>query len=165
MPDHQSSSLSSGWLRTILFGGIEHRLEKFAVKNGVAFYDDAIATIPTAAIGNVRALGNVGTLIVGGLDRGLDYTEFVRELSESGIDNLLCMPETGYAIADEMQQYDTPVHVEKCETLELAVARSFALTKPGKSCLLSPAAASYNRYKNFEEKGTAFKQLVADYDG
>ncbi|MBQ9553338.1 MAG: UDP-N-acetylmuramoyl-L-alanine--D-glutamate ligase [Clostridia bacterium] len=147
------------------FGGIEHRLEKFAVKNGVAFYDDAIATIPTAAIGNVRALDNVGTLIVGGLDRGLDYTDFVRDLSESSIDNLLCMPETGYAIADEMKKYDTPVHVEKCETLELAVARSFALTKAGKSCLLSPAAASYNRYRNFEEKGNAFKQLVADYDG
>ena len=89
----------------------------------------------------------------------------MKDLSESGIDNLLCMPETGYAIADEMAQYDTPVHVEKCETLELAVERSFKLTKPGKSCLLSPAAASYNRYKNFEEKGNAFKKLVADYDG
>ncbi|HBL40539.1 MAG TPA: UDP-N-acetylmuramoyl-L-alanine--D-glutamate ligase [Ruminococcaceae bacterium] len=147
------------------FGGIEHRLDKFIVKNGIAFYDDAIATIPTAAIGNVRALGNVGTLIVGGLDRGLDYTQFVRDLAESGIDNLLCMPETGYAIADEKTQYRSPVHVEKCETLELAVERSFKLTKPGKSCLLSPAAASYNRYKNFEEKGNAFKRLVTEYDG
>ena len=81
------------------------------------------------------------------------------------VDCRYCWELPGCAIADEMSRYDTPVHVEKCETLELAVQRSFALTKPGKSCLLSPAAASYNRYKNFEEKGNAFKKLVADYDG
>ena len=53
----------------------------------------------------------------------------------------------------------------RCETLEEAVEKSFELTASGKACLLSPAAASYNRYRNFEEKGNAFKKMVADYAG
>lgn len=147
------------------FGGIEHRLEKFAVKNGISFYDDAIATIPHAVMGNVRALGNVGTLIVGGMDRGLDYSDFVAELMSAPIDNLICMPETGYSIADALEAKGCVLNIVRCETLEDAVAKSFELTQSGKACLLSPAAASYNRYKNFEEKGNAFKRLVADYAG
>lgn len=147
------------------FGGIEHRLEKFAVKNGISFYDDAIATIPHAVMGNVRALGNVGTLIVGGMDRGLDYSDFVAELMSAPIDNLICMPETGYSIADALEAKGCALNIVRCETLEDAVAKSFELTQGGKACLLSPAAASYNRYKNFEEKGNAFKRLVADYAG
>lgn len=147
------------------FGGIEHRLEKIAVKNGISFYDDAIATIPYAVIGNVKALGNVGTLIIGGMDRGLDYSDFVIELMSAPIDNLLCMPETGYNIARELEEKGCKLNIVRCETLEDAVAKSFELTASGKACLLSPAAASYNRYRNFEEKGNAFKKLVADYEG
>ncbi|MBR3803354.1 MAG: UDP-N-acetylmuramoyl-L-alanine--D-glutamate ligase [Clostridia bacterium] len=147
------------------FGGIEHRLEKFAVKNGISFYDDAIATIPNAVIGNVKALGNVGTLIIGGMDRGLDYSQFVVELMTAPIDNLICMPETGYNIADELEAKGCTLNIVRCETLEEAVEKSFELTASGKACLLSPAAASYNRYRNFEEKGNAFKKMVADYAG
>lgn len=147
------------------FGGIEHRLEKFAVKNGISFYDDAIATIPNAVIGNVKALGNVGTLIIGGMDRGLDYSQFVTELMTAPIDNLICMPETGYNIADELESKGCTLNIVRCETLEEAVEKSFELTASGKACLLSPAAASYNRYRNFEEKGNAFKKMVADYAG
>lgn len=147
------------------FGGIAHRLEKFAVKNGISFYDDAIATIPHAVMGNVRALGNVGTLIIGGMDRGLDYSDFVAELMSAPIDNLICMPETGYNIASDLEAKGCKLNIVRCETLEDAVAKSFELTASGKACLLSPAAASYNRYKNFEEKGNAFKKMVADYAG
>lgn len=147
------------------FGGIAHRLEKFAVKNGISFYDDAIATIPNAVIGNVKALGNVGTLIIGGMDRGLDYSGFVDELMTAPIDNLICMPETGYNIASDLEAKGCKLNIVRCETLEDAVAKSFELTASGKACLLSPAAASYNRYKNFEEKGNAFKKMVADYAG
>ncbi len=145
------------------FGGIEHRLEKFGTKNGISFYDDAIATIPNAVLGNVKALGNVGTLIVGGMDRGLDYSEFIDGLMTAPIDNLICMPETGYSIADALIARECKLNIVKCETLEDAVAKSFELTSSGKACLLSPAAASYNRYKNFEEKGNAFKKLVAEF--
>jgi len=147
------------------FGGIAHRLEKFAVRNGISFYDDAIATIPHAVMGNVRALGNVGTLIIGGMDRGLDYSDFVAELMSAPIDNLICMPETGYSIASALEAKGCKLNIVCCETLEDAVAKSFELTQSGKACLLSPAAASYNRYKNFEEKGNAFKKMVADYAG
>ena len=147
------------------FNGIEHRLERFSVKNSISFYDDAIATIPNAVIGNVKALGNVGTLIIGGMDRGLDYSGFINELMTAPIDNLICMPETGYHIADELTRKGCKHRIVRCETLEEAVEKSFELTAAGKACLLSPAAASYNRYKNFEEKGNAFKKLVAEYEG
>lgn len=146
------------------FGGIAHRLEKFAVKKGISFYDDAIATIPNAVMGNVKALGNVGTLIIGGLDRGLDYSEFIAELAKAEIDNLICMPETGYSIAQRLSEIGCAAKIIKCETLEEAVEKAFEVTDAGKACLLSPAAASYNRYRNFEEKGNAFKALVEEYD-
>ncbi len=142
------------------FGGIEHRMEYVGVINGVAYYNDSIATIPTAVMGAVKALGNVDTLVFGGLDRGIDYEDFTAFLKESSIKNLIGLPETGHNIIKELEGMDCNKNMVCAEDMADAVNACNNFTEKGKACLFSPAAASYNYYKNFEEKGKHFKELV-----
>lgn len=141
------------------FKGIEHRLEKVGTWKQITFYNDSIATIPHAVVCNIKALGNVSSLIFGGLDRGIDYSELIDFLKNSDIDNLIGLPETGYMIIDDLEKMGSDKKMFKADTMDDAVETAYKYTKEGKSCLFSPAASSYNRYKNFEEKGNHFKSL------
>lgn len=143
------------------FYGIPHRMELVGKFKGIKFYNDCIATIPTAVMLAVDALEDVDTLIIGGLDRGIDYKDFIVKISQSDINNLICLPETGHAIGEEVKKI-CDKQVVMVEIMQEAVESSFKITCSGKSCLLSPAASSYNRYKNFEEKGNHFKKIVKE---
>ena len=138
------------------FEPLHHRLEFVGNYDGVLYYDNSIATIPLATIEAVKALKNVDTLIIGGMDRGLDYTEFIQYLNESNINHIICMPKTGHDIAQKLKKEKTHV----VDTMEEAVEVAKKVTQKGKSCLLSPAAASYGFFKNFEEKGDVYQNLV-----
>ena len=144
----------------VKFEGIPNRMEYFGTFDGVDYYNDSIATIPEAVICAVEALGSVGTLIIGGLDRGIDYAEFNKALSQMDIDNIVCLPETGHNTADALAQIGCKANVVKVADLPEAVQYAKANTKWGKACIMSPAAASYNIYRDFEEKGNHYKQLV-----
>jgi len=144
------------------FEGIPNRMEYFGTFGGVDYYNDSIATIPEAVLCAVEAIGNVGTLIIGGLDRGLDYSDFEKALSVLEIDNLVCLPETGHNIADNLAKIGCRAKVFKTQDLPEAVDRCVEYTEKGKACIMSPAAASYNIYRDFEEKGNHFKQLVKE---
>lgn len=146
------------------FKGIEHRMEFVGKFNGVTYYNDSIATIPTAVMGAIKALKNVETLIFGGLDRGIDYEEFTEFLINSEIKNLIGLPETGHDILDDVKLHNTLVNTIYAENMEDAVINAIRETKENGVCLFSPAAASYNFYKNFEEKGRHFKELVVKYN-
>ena len=138
------------------FKTLPHRLEFAGEYDGIKFYDNCIATIPDATIEAVKALKDVDTLIIGGMDRGLDYTDFAVFLDNSNVKNIICMPKTGHDIAKLMKSNKACI----VNTLEEAVLASKRLTEKGKICLISPAAASYGFFKNFEEKGDKFKELV-----
>lgn len=142
------------------FEGIPNRMEYFGTFDGVDYYNDSIATIPEAVLCAVDAIGNVGTLIIGGLDRGIDYSDFIKNLAKLEIDNLVCLPETGHKIADELAKIDCKAKTFKVEDMAECVEMCKKHTAKGKACLLSPAAASYNVYRDFEEKGNHFKSLV-----
>ena len=138
------------------FKTLKHRLEFIGEINGVKYYDNSIATIPVATEEAIKALKDVDTLIIGGMDRGIDYSEFAEFLDKCDVKNIICMPDTGHKIAKMMK-------TNKCiivNTLEEAVKEASLKTEKEKSCLLSPAAASYGFFKNFEEKGDKFKELV-----
>ena len=82
-------------------------------------------------------------------------------LNESNITNLICMPTTGYKLSELL---DSSKHnIYKIESLEEAVKLAYEVTSDGKSCLLSPAAASYEAFKNFEEKGKKYKEYIEIY--
>lgn len=142
------------------FKGIPHRLEPVGEFKGIKFFNDSIATIPHAVECGVEAIGNVDTLIFGGLDRGIGYDEFEKYLMSCPVSNLIGMPETGHSIIDNLISAGCTKAMVKAEDMEHAVSSAFELTAKGKSCLLSPAASSYNVYKNFEYKGNHYKEVI-----
>lgn len=140
------------------FKGLPHRLEYVGVYNDIIYYNDSIATIPDATVNAIKSLKNVDTLIFGGMDRGIDYTELIDYLNTGVVRNLICMPKTGYMIADMLT--NTNINIYKIELLGDAVKLAKKITEKNKICLLSPAASSYEYFKNFEEKGNMYKKLV-----
>ena len=140
------------------FHGLEHRIEYVGKYHDIIYYNDSIATVPAATINAIESLGSVDTLIFGGMDRGIDYDELVDYLNKGTVRNLLGMPSTGYKIIDLIT--NDKVNKYKVETLEEATKLAREITGKDKICLLSPAASSYEYFKNFEEKGRAFKSLV-----
>ena len=138
------------------FKTLEHRLEYVGKYDDIDFYDNSIGTIPEATIEAVKALKNVNSLIIGGMDRNIDYTEFIKFLEESNVENIICMPKTGHDIAKKIVNKKTFI----VDTMQETVETAKKVTKKGTICLLSPAAASYGYFKNFEEKGNIYKELV-----
>lgn len=140
------------------FKPLEHRLECVGTFNDIIYFNDTIATIPEATISGINGLGNVDTLIFGGMDRNIDYTDFISFLRNSNVSNLIGLPETGYKICDSLK--DTDKNIYTVESLDDAVDIADKVTKKNHICLLSPAASSYNMFKNFEEKGNYYKQVI-----
>lgn len=140
------------------FTPLAHRMEYVGEFDGVRYYNDSIATIPASTINGVETLKNVNTLIIGGKDRGIDYTEFAEFLSNSNIEHLICLPDTGWKIAKMILNEKMKLYVVK--DMKEAVGFAKSVTRRGTICLLSPAASSYGFYKNFEERGNLFKELV-----
>lgn len=142
------------------YKGLEHRMEKVGTFKEITFYNDAIATVPKAVIYAIDALKEVDTLIFGGMDRKINYSDFIEILKNSNIRNFICMPETGNKIGKELEKYKNVFYLEKMQDV---VKKAYEVTEKGKICLMSPAAPSYNRYRDFEEKGKKFKEYVREY--
>lgn len=140
------------------FQPLAHRMEFVGEINNVKYYNDSIATIPAATINGIKTLKNVNTLIIGGMDRGIDYSDFAKFLSSTDIEHLICLPDTGWKIADMVVNENMEKYI--VHNMEEAVKFAKELTKKGSICLLSPAASSYGFFKNFKERGDLFKRLV-----
>ena len=144
------------------FTGLAHRLQKVATVDEVDYYDDSISTIPQATISAATSLKNAKTLLIGGMDRGIDYTVLEEFIPAHGEFIYICMYESGKRIYDALREkgvsIDYPLYY--VENLEEAVAKAKEVTPKGYACVLSPAAASYGYFKNFEERGDVFAALV-----
>ena len=145
------------------FGGIENRMEPIGEFYGIKFYNDSIATIPHAVECAIEALEDVDTLIFGGMDRGIEYGEFEKYLEKCKVRNLIGMPETGVNICNSLLEKGCPKNIIIANTMEEAVDAAFRFTRKGKSCIMSPAASSYNVYKDFEHKGNHYKECIKAY--
>ncbi|MBQ6046887.1 MAG: UDP-N-acetylmuramoyl-L-alanine--D-glutamate ligase [Bacteroidales bacterium] len=145
------------------FKGLEHRLELVGEYGGITFYNDSISTIPAACIAAVGALPRVDTLILGGFDRGIDYTDLVNFLaSAKGIKNLAIVGAAGKRILEALKSLGavSDRNILQENDYSLIVDWCKRVTPQGGICLLSPAAASYDQFKNFEERGRIYKDLV-----
>lgn len=136
------------------FKGLCHRMEHVRTVNGVKYINDSISTIPNATISAVRTF-DADTVIIGGMDRGINYDILIDFLNGGSVTNVICLPDSGYRIADMLK---TKSNVFKAKDMEEAVKKAADVSR--RCCVLSPAAASYGFYKNFEERGDHFKALV-----
>lgn len=142
------------------FQGLPHRLQYVGTFRGIKFYNDSIATAQEATINAVKAVGDVDTLILGGMDRGLDYHPLVDFLKHSNVRNILLLPDTGAKIEQIFAEDRYVQGLIRVKNMEEAVKMAYEVTNPSQSCLLSPAAASYGFYKDFQERGEDYCRLV-----
>ncbi len=140
------------------FVGLRHRLEKVAEVCGITWYDDSISTIPAAAIAAVKALGRVDTLILGGFDRGIDYQPLVDFLQQHTIKNLVFVGAAGRRILSTIN-FQLPNYIVEDDYTKI-VPWCAEHTPQGGVVLLSPAAASYDAFKNFEHRGDFFREQI-----
>jgi UDP-N-acetylmuramoylalanine--D-glutamate ligase len=106
----------------------------------------------------------VGTILIGGMDRGIDYTSLVDFLAGFDV-KVICMEASGKRVFDMIQareDFSDKSRVHYADHLDGAVKLAAEITPEGMSCVMSPAAASYGIFKNFEERGDAFKKLVSE---
>ncbi len=147
------------------FTGLPHRLEFIGNYGGIDFYNDSIATIPEATIEAVENVPNLSTVIIGGYDRGVNYEKLAECLKNSSIKTLIFIGAAGDRICKLMQKKinSSNTIAYNAKTFEEAVKLSIKNTPKNKSCLLSPAAASYDMFTNFEERGKKFQDLIINY--
>lgn len=143
------------------FKGLDHRIELVGIFNGIIWYNDSIATIPEATIEAVKALKSVDTLILGGFDRGIDYSLLYPFIKSSHITNIILIGDAGKRILNESGTFvGANKQVYSAANYSEVIDIASKVTQKGKICLLSPAAASYDMFKNFEERGDFFKKKV-----
>ncbi len=146
------------------FESLPHRLEKVGVYGGKIFYNDSIATIPEAVMMAVDTLRDVDCLILGGYDRGIDYHDFAAFLSQSTINHLVLTGKAGLRLYNILQaDYQCAGRCSFFEKFDDAAIAAIVKTESGKICLLSPAASSYDQFKNFEHRGNRFREIIEDY--
>jgi UDP-N-acetylmuramoylalanine--D-glutamate ligase len=145
------------------FKPLEHRLEPVGTFGGVSFVNDSISTIPQAAVSACEAIGRVDYLLLGGFDRGIDYQPLVDYLKQRPVPQLLFTGEAGARMKGMMEAQGVNAVLVDYASMEEAFAYLSLHAKPGEVCLLSPAASSYDQYKNFEERGAKFKRLAAAF--
>lgn len=140
------------------FKPLPHRLERVGEWKGVTFYNDSLATIPEATVSALNALGSkVHTLIAGGYDRGLTFEKLGKRIGKSSVKTLILFPTTGERILAAIKK---PAQCFFANTMEEAIRLAYSHTPKGKICLLSPAASSFNMFKDYKDRGEQFTRLA-----
>lgn len=149
------------------FTPLPHRLQYVGCIEGRHFFNDSISTIPQAAIEAVKSVESlpfvqgVDCLILGGLDRGIDYRPLVNFFREHPIGNLVLVGAAGKRIGQMLSQAALlPDSCLPSDDYKEIADWSKKHTRPGYACVLSPAAASYDQFKNFAERGETFMRLL-----
>jgi UDP-N-acetylmuramoylalanine--D-glutamate ligase len=141
------------------FPGVAHRLEPVAETGGVRYVNDSKATNTAAARRAVAAYDEPLHMILGGSDKGESYTELALDMA-GPVKRAYLIGETAKAIATALEP--AGVDHELSGDLETAVRSAASNARPGEIVLLAPACASYDQFHDFEERGEAFRRIVAE---
>jgi UDP-N-acetylmuramoylalanine--D-glutamate ligase len=140
---------------------LPHRLETVAERDGVLWVNDSISTTPESTIAALASFADREIVLIGGgQDRGQDYTGLASRLAEAGA-SVVGLPSTGQRLIAAARRAGVPER-RAIETVDIRAAVRLArnLARPGAVVLLSPAAPSYDHFRDFEQRGELFRSLV-----
>lgn len=145
------------------FTGLAHRLELVRELNGVKYYNDSFASTPEASAAAMAAIAGPKVMIVGGFDRGLDLSVLAGAISKSAyqVEQVVLIGQTATKIAASLDGNQFSKYTV-CEAKDMPAVLKTAqsLAKPGESVVLSPGCASFDMFKNFEDRGLQYKAQV-----
>lgn len=141
------------------FKGLEHRLEFVKSVNGVEFFNDSFATGPQPTIAAINSFSEEETLILGGSDKGLDYKELGNVINKKeNVKNIILIGQ----IRNQIKKHIKTKTIFDLGTSDMksVVKKAFEVTKKGGVVVLSPAAASFDMFQNYKDRGNQFKEAV-----
>jgi len=144
------------------FDGVPHRLELVRELNGVRWYNDSIATAPERSIAAINSFEEPIILLLGGRDKKLPWDKLA-QLIRRRVSRVVIFGEAGNLIAEAIgpkQPGQAMRSVVRCATLQEAIKTALNQAEPGDVVLLSPGCTSYDAFKDFEERGQAFRKWV-----
>ena len=144
------------------FKGLEHRLQFVANINGVDYYNDSISTIPQATIAALKSLGNVSTLILGGMDRGINYDSLETIVEDYKVRHIAFVGKAGERMLQIIKSKSPDIDYLLSNDWSEIASWVKQKAEKGTSVLLSPAASSYDQFKNFEHRGKVFVDLIKE---
>ncbi len=147
------------------FKGLEHRLEEVATVNGVTYFDDSFSTTPETTIAAIKAFEEPLILIAGGSEKGSDFTEMGRVISEAkNIKAVVLIGLMAERIKEKISNEERPISSIKilrgAKNMTEIMDQVKSVAKPGDVVVLSPAAASFDMFKNYKDRGEQFKACV-----
>jgi UDP-N-acetylmuramoylalanine--D-glutamate ligase len=155
-PDEIAAGLRS-------FPPVPHRYEPVAEIEGVAFINDSKATNVDATVAALESSDRTLHLILGGSRKGEPFDELVAPVAEK-CRGIYLIGETADEIGKTLEPSGVEI-VRYCEDLEAAVSEAAGAAVPGEAVLLSPACASFDQFRNYEDRGEAFRRFVGELDG
>ncbi|MBR5344395.1 MAG: UDP-N-acetylmuramoyl-L-alanine--D-glutamate ligase [Clostridia bacterium] len=157
---HVPTSVIADTLRT--FKGVEHRIELTRELDGVRWYNDSKGTNVDSTIRAVQTMDRPTVIILGGSDKHCDFTPLAKEmLASPAMREAVLIGVTANQIEDTLRRCGWE-RIHRAHSMEEAVQMCREIAKPGWNALLSPACASFDMFRDYEERGRVFKQLVAD---
>lgn len=147
------------------FAGLEHRLSFIEEVTGVRFYDDSFGTTPETAIVAIAAFKEPKVLILGGSDKGATYDELARAIKASATRHVLLIGEQATRLRQALEDVQFHDYTVAGSTMQEIVKLAYSVAHPGDIVLLSPACASFDMFKNYQDRAehyiTAVQALAA----
>lgn len=148
------------------FKTLEHRLEFVAEISGVKIYNDSKATNPDATIKAIESFDRKITLILGGKDKGMDFSTILPYLDKR-VSNIILIGETRQNMLDLISRYinqnpTIPLEVFCSDSFKDAILKGFSMAGEGGILLLSPACASFDMFEDYKDRGRQFKRIIME---
>jgi UDP-N-acetylmuramoylalanine--D-glutamate ligase len=142
---------------------VPHRLELIREWKGAKWYNDSIATAPERTMAAIRSFTEPIILLLGGRDKNLPWESLVALVHER-VQRVIIFGEAAEKISAALEKAHGPLQpsIERCKNLEEAVQVAARVTKPGDVVLLSPGGTSFDQFRDFEERGEAFRKWVLE---
>ena len=145
------------------FKGLPHRIELVRVLNGVEYYNDSFSSAPGASVAAIKSFTNPEIVVLGGIDKGADFSELIKTISEhKNVKELVLIGEIRHKLNDLLSAagLEAKITVFDGQTMPEIVTYLASQAQTGDAVILSPACASFDMFKDFKDRGDQFRELV-----